>query len=183
MEPGEEIAFYDQIVCYLGDRLNAKGGSEAAVTARTRIGWIKFRECEELVYGKKFSLKMKGRIDQSCVRSAMLYGSETWCLRDNQLAILRKTEKAMTRAMCGVKMIEKKRSQELRNLLSLKDTLNGLARATGVRWYGHVLKRALDFKEKKRAWATEYEVEQTSGGAYRSDWTEIERCHRQSKVA
>jgi len=25
--------------CYLGDRLNASGGSEAAVTARTRIGW------------------------------------------------------------------------------------------------------------------------------------------------
>ena len=30
---------------YLGDRLNASGESEAAVTARTRIGWIKFREC------------------------------------------------------------------------------------------------------------------------------------------
>ena len=25
--------------CYLGDRLNASGGCEAAVTARVRIGW------------------------------------------------------------------------------------------------------------------------------------------------
>ena len=48
--------------CYLGDRLNASGRSEAAVTARTRIGWIKFGEYGELLYGKKFSLKMKGRI-------------------------------------------------------------------------------------------------------------------------
>ena len=39
------------------------GGSEAAVTARTRIGWIKFGECGELLYGRKFSLKMKGRIN------------------------------------------------------------------------------------------------------------------------
>ena len=31
--------------CYLGDRLNASSGTEAAVTARTRIGWIQFREC------------------------------------------------------------------------------------------------------------------------------------------
>ena len=46
--------------CYLGDKLNASGGSEAAVTSRTRIGWIKFRECGELLYGRKFSLKMKG---------------------------------------------------------------------------------------------------------------------------
>ena len=67
--------------CYLGDILNASGGSEAAVTARTKIGWIKFRECRELLYGRNFSSKMKGRIYQSCVRSAMLYGSETWCLR------------------------------------------------------------------------------------------------------
>ena len=82
VEPGKEISFFDQVdfvksFCYLGDRLNASDGSEAAVTARTRIGWIKFRECGELLYVRKLSLKMKRRIFQSCVRSAMLYGSET----------------------------------------------------------------------------------------------------------
>ena len=55
------------------------------------------------------------------------------------MAILRRTEKTMMRAMCGV-MIEK-RSQELVSLLGLKDILDGLARASGVRWYGHVLRR------------------------------------------
>ena len=101
---------------------------------------------------------MKGKIYQSCVRSAMLYGSETWCLRGNEMAILRRTEKAMMRAMCGVKIIEKRRSQELMSLLGLTDTLDGLARASGVRWYGHVvrkdngdvLRRALDFKVAER---------------------------------
>ena len=29
---------------YLGDRLNASIGCEAAVTARVRIGWVRFRE-------------------------------------------------------------------------------------------------------------------------------------------
>ena len=70
------------------------------------------------------------------------------------MAILRRTEKAMMRAMCRVKIFEKRRSQELMSLLGLKDTLDGLARATGVRWYGHflgrdngdVLRRALDFE-------------------------------------
>ena len=76
---------------------------------------------------------MKGRVYQSCVRSAMLYGSETGCLRENKMAILRRTGKAMMRAMCGVKMIEKRSSQELRSLLGLTDTLNRLARASGVR--------------------------------------------------
>ena len=30
---------------------------------------------------KRFSLEMKGMIYRSCVRSAMLYGNGTWCLR------------------------------------------------------------------------------------------------------
>ena len=50
------------------------------------------------------------------------------------------------RAMCGIKIIEKRRSLELMSLLGLKDTLNGLARASGMRWYGHVLRLALDFE-------------------------------------
>ena len=58
--------------------LKVSGGSKAAITARTRIEWLKFRECGELFYGRKFSLKTKGRIYQSCIRSAMPYGSETW---------------------------------------------------------------------------------------------------------
>ena len=62
-------------------------------------------------------------------------------LRENEMEILIRTEEAMMRAMGGVKLIETTRNQELMNLLSLKDTLDGLARASGVRWYGHVLRR------------------------------------------
>ena len=56
--------------CYLGDMLNASGGCEVAVAARARFGWMKFRECGELLYSKRFSLKLKGRVYRSCVRSA-----------------------------------------------------------------------------------------------------------------
>ena len=74
---------------------------------------------------------------------------------ENKMAIFEKTEKAMMRAMCGVKMIEKRRSQELNEFPGLKDTLDELARASGIRWYGQhvlrrdngdVLRRALDFE-------------------------------------
>ena len=82
--------------------MNARGRSEAAVTARTRTGWIKFRESEELLCGRNFLLKIKERIYQSCVRMAMLYGNDTWCLRKNEMAILR-TEIAM----CEVWLIER----------------------------------------------------------------------------
>ena len=46
--------------CYLGDRLNSGGGCKVAVTARARIGWVRFRECGKLLLGNRFPMKMKG---------------------------------------------------------------------------------------------------------------------------
>ena len=120
--------------CYLGDRLNASGGCETVVTSRVRIGWMKFRECGELLRGR-FSLRMKGMVCRSCVRSAMLYGSEAWCLKENEMVILRRTERAMVRSMCGVKFVDKKKMEDLMEMLGLKETLDRMAKANGVRWY------------------------------------------------
>ena len=38
----------------LGDRLNASGGCETTVTSRVRVGWMKIRECGELLRGRRF---------------------------------------------------------------------------------------------------------------------------------
>ena len=54
---------------------------------------------------------------------------ETWCLRENEMAILKRTATAMTRATCGVKSIEKSSSQELMDFLGLEETLDRLAKA------------------------------------------------------
>ena len=60
------------------------------------------------------------------------------------------------RNMCGVKLMDKKSSKDLMQMLGLNETIDHLARATSVRWYGYVLRkdmnnflrRALDFKVK-----------------------------------
>ena len=94
---------------YLGDRLNASGGCEAAVTARLRIGWLRIRECGELLFGNRFPLRMKGKACHCCAKSAILYGSEAWCLK-NEKVILRRMEGAMVRAMDSQKkLLTKKR--------------------------------------------------------------------------
>ena len=100
---------------------------------------MKFRECGELLL-RRFSLKMKGMVYHSCVRSAMLYGSETWCLRENEMIILR-AKGAMVRSMCGVKLVDRKNTEDLMKMLGLGETLDKMAQANGVRWYGHVIRR------------------------------------------
>ena len=125
----------------MGDRLNASGSCEAAVTARARIGWVRFRICGELLLGNRFPLKMKGKVYLCCVRSAILYGSEAWCLKENEKEILRRTEEAMVRAMCSQKVVDRKTTEEQMDMLGLRETIDRLATANGVRWYGHVLRR------------------------------------------
>ena len=74
-----------------------------AVTARLRIGWVKFRECGELLNGKRLLLQVKGRLYRSYIKLEMLYVSETWCLGESEMVSLWRGERAMVKAMCGVR--------------------------------------------------------------------------------
>ena len=67
----------------LCDRASAGGGCEAAVTARTRCEWVKFRMCCELLYGGLFPIKLKGAVYNSSERPAVLYVSEALCLKES----------------------------------------------------------------------------------------------------
>ena len=98
----------------------------------------------------------------------MLYGSETWCLRENEMVILRRTERAMVRAMCGAKLMERRRTEDLMEMLGLKETVVQMAKANGVRWYGHVLRRDDDHVLRK---ALEFEVKgKRKRGRPRKTW-------------
>ena len=46
----------------LGDRLNSSGGCKAVLMPRARLGWVNTENVGELVCGRRFLMKMKGRI-------------------------------------------------------------------------------------------------------------------------
>ena len=60
---------------------------------------------------------MKEKVYQNCVKLAMLHRSETWCLREREVELSRRTK----RAMCGVKLIGLKITKELLQLYFIKD--------------------------------------------------------------
>jgi len=70
------------------DMLSVDGDADAAVEARIRIGWKKFRQLVPLLTNRIISLIMRGRLYSSCVQSSMLHGSETWPARkENEVAL------------------------------------------------------------------------------------------------
>ena len=62
------------------------------------------REYDELLYGRKFPLRLKGAVYESFIGPAILYGSEAWCLKVSEMEILQRTERSIVRAMCGVQI-------------------------------------------------------------------------------
>ena len=56
----------------------------------------------------------------------------------------------MVRAMCGQKVVDRKTTEEQMDMLGLKETIDQLATANGVRWYRHVLRRDDDSVLKKK---------------------------------
>ena len=44
--------------------------------------------------------------------------------------------------MCSVKLVDKRNTEKLMDMLILKEAADKLARANGMRWYGHVLSRS-----------------------------------------
>ena len=64
------------------------------------------------------------------------------------MAILRRTERAMIRAMCGVKLLDRRNSEEL------------MAKASSMRWYSHVLRKE---DENVTLKALKFEVSRSTG--------------------
>ena len=124
--------------CYLADMLSVDGDADAAVEARIRIGWNKFMQLVPLLTNKDVSLIMRGRLYSSCVRSSMLHGSETWCVRKENEVALQRVEMRMVRWMCGIKLKDRFPSKELRERLGIDDIALVLQQ-NRLRWYGHVL--------------------------------------------
>ena len=101
------------------------------------------------------------------------------------MAILRRTETAMVKAMCDAKLMEKTKTEDQMEMLGLKETVVQMAKANGVRWYehvlrrddGHVLRKALKFEVKgkrkrgrpKKTWKVQVEKDSKSVGLKKKD--------------
>ena len=86
--------------------------------------------------GKGFFLKLKGKVYATCV-SCLMHGSETWPMKVEHELKLNRTEMSTIRWMCGVKLNERKKSEELTELLGL-EPVSLIIKKSRLRWFGHI---------------------------------------------
>ena len=119
---GHEYEIVDKL-CYLGDMLSQEGGCEHAILKRIQTGWLKFRELSGLLIGKRMSLRSKGISYTTCMRPAMLYGSETWPTKVEDIRKIQRSEMRMLRWMTGVSLSGRKSNECVRSIWQLMTLL------------------------------------------------------------
>ena len=139
---GESIEIVDSF-CYLGDLSGQRGGCHEATTARIRSAWKSFRELLPMLTCRGISLKTRGHHYNACVRSVMLYASETWPATKEDLTRIERNDKMMIRWICSAKLADKIPSEELRMRLGL-NSIDEMLHWGRLRWYGHLLRMTPD---------------------------------------
>ena len=142
LEPGVKVECVSKF-CYLGDTVGSGGGVVEAARARVRCAWAKFKELSPILTVRGASYRIKGRIYSACVQSVLIYGTETWAMKADNLRSLERTERMMARWMCGVSLKDRKRSEDLCNLLGINCVVDVVRRGR-LRWFGHLERKSVD---------------------------------------
>ena len=100
--------------------IGAGGEAEEASRARVRCAWAKFRELAPVLTSRGASLKVKGKVYKACVQRVLVYGSETWPVKMEDMQRLVRTERMMVRWMCGASLKDKTSSEDLNRRLSVE---------------------------------------------------------------
>src|SRR5206468_3840554 len=147
LDTGVEVECVDRF-CYLGDMISANGGAGSAAAMRVRSAWCKFNELLQILTAKGVSLHIKGKIYKACVQRVMVYGSETWPVKVEDIQRLERTERMMMRWMCGVRLKDRDAHEKLRKQLGVDSVSDGV-RVGRLRWFGHVMRKSDDEWVKK----------------------------------
>jgi hypothetical protein len=122
---------------YLGDTIGAGGGAEEASRARVRSAWAKFKELTPVLTSRGASLKVKGKVYKACVQRVLVYGSETWPVKTEDMQRLERTERMMVRWMCGASLKDRISSDDLNRRLGVEGVADVVRRGR-LRWFGHL---------------------------------------------
>ena len=82
---------------YLGETIGAKGGVVDGVVTNIRSRRSKFRDLVPLLASRILPLGAKGKLYSTCAGSVMLYASETWSVKEQDVIRLDRNHASMVR--------------------------------------------------------------------------------------
>ena len=134
---GKKLNQGDSFV-YLGGVVCEDGSTETEIRRRVQAGVSAWRKVDGVMGDRHISRKLKRKVFNSCITQAYQYGLETMAMIEKQQERLQVGENNWVRRIAGVKRIDKRRMEELREEVGLKESFTKKLVMSRLRWAGHV---------------------------------------------
>ena len=140
---------------YLGVTMSVISNTEQDIRAKVQAGWSNWRKVSGVLCDKRVPNKLKGKVHQTVVRPAMLYGAELWAHRKSDMDYLKVSERRMMRwCLCKTRKdrVRNDWSKHQLQVMPIEEQVNTVR----LRWFGHVLRRLADHLTRMawdRSWA------------------------------
>ena len=118
--------------------MSSDGRSETEVRRRVQAGANAWRQVEGVMSDMHISKKLNGKVLGACVTPAMLYGLETLPVSEKHQHRLQVCENNWVRRIAGVKRVDRRRMDELREEVGIQKCLMGRLVKSRLKWAGHV---------------------------------------------
>ena len=129
---------------YLGATISSAPNVVDDVNSRIVKARLAFTKLNQIWRRKDVRLAIKGRLYNACVRSVLLYGSETWPLRAEDIQKLSVFDNRCLRSIARVAWNNRVSNAEIRQRIfrSPRDarSLEDLINCHRLRWLGHILR-------------------------------------------
>ena len=129
---------------YLGSIFTSGGGSQADVTNRIIIGWMKWKEVFGVMCDRNMPVKLKDKVFKTIIRPAMTYGSECWVVKKKDENKLNSAEMRMLRWARGKTRLDHIRNEDIRKEAHLKP-VETFQENERLKWFGHCLRRERNY--------------------------------------
>ena len=118
--------------------MSSDGRSETEVRRRVQAGANAWRQVEGVMSDRHISKKLKGNVLGACVTPEMLYGLETLPVSEKHRHRLHVCENNWVRRIAGVKKVDRRRMDELREDVGIQKCLMERLVKSEMKWAGHV---------------------------------------------
>ena len=133
---------------YLGSTVQESGDCEREVKKRVQAGWNGWKRVSGVICEKRLPARVNGKVYNSVVRPAMVYGLETVAVTKKQVEEMEVAEMKMMRFAMGVTKKDKIRNEHIRSTVKV-ERLGMKMREGRLRWYGHVMRRDKEYVGRK----------------------------------
>ena len=123
---------------YLGSEISRSAEMSMEVEQRTKEGMATYGAMKSIWKVKEVGMNAKKALYESIIVPTVLYGGETWGLREAERKRLDVMEMKCLRSMCGVTRLDRLENVEVRRRVGVDRTMRVKAEERVLSWFGHM---------------------------------------------